>query len=359
MKMRKCPKCNNVVNAELKECEFCGHQFNSTEELVEELSDCNVEVSENKTTGKEDENIVDESSKIIEENLDSSEQTLGTEEDTVESDVDRIPMDLSNQTEKDSREPELNKKKINMNKRKLCEIVGGVVLGISLICAISFNSKSHNFENKYQDTSKKLESLNKKYDELEKENEKLSSTIDELNGKIDELENGASKQLVGIKNAFEAGDWQKTIDLAKTLHEKYNGTPEDAEGQKLAQESQKKINEKKAAEEAEKAKGYETGITYSQLSRNPEQYNGKKVKFKGKVVQVIEGDGKEIQIRLAVNSDYDTILFGQYDSSIVSSRILEDDIITIYGLSVGTISYKSTMGGTITIPGVAIEKIER
>lgn len=41
---------------------------------------------------------------------------------------------------------------------------------------------------------------------------------------------------------------------------------------------------------------------------------------------------------------YDTVLLGEYPSSIVSSRVLEDDHITIYGTSVGTISYKSTMG---------------
>ena len=87
--------------------------------------------------------------------------------------------------------------------------------------------------------------------------------------------------------------------------------------------------------------------------------NGKKVKFSGKVVQVIEGSGDDVQIRLAVNDDYDTILFGQYSSDIVSSRVLEDDYITIYGMSVGTISYESTMGGTITIPGVYIDKIEQ
>ena len=87
-------------------------------------------------------------------------------------------------------------------------------------------------------------------------------------------------------------------------------------------------------------------------------FKGKKVKFTGKVVQVIEGSGS-IQIRLAVNDNYDTILFGQYDSSIVGSRVLEDDHITIYGTSAGTISYQSTMGGTITIPGVSIEKIDQ
>lgn len=53
------------------------------------------------------------------------------------------------------------------------------------------------------------------------------------------------------------------------------------------------------------------------------------------------------------------MIYGQYDSSIVASRVLEDDHITIYGTSVGTISYESTMGGTITIPGISIEKIDQ
>ncbi|WP_285848023.1 MULTISPECIES: hypothetical protein [unclassified Mesobacillus] len=82
------------------------------------------------------------------------------------------------------------------------------------------------------------------------------------------------------------------------------------------------------------------------------------MKFHGKVIQVIEGDGL-IQIRFAVNDNYDTILFAKFDALIVSSRILEDDVITIMGLSTGLISYESTMGGKISIPGVDIEKIEQ
>lgn len=82
------------------------------------------------------------------------------------------------------------------------------------------------------------------------------------------------------------------------------------------------------------------------------------MKFSGKVIQVIEGDG-EVQIRFAVNSNYDTVLFGAYDSDIVSSRVLEDDKITIYGKSTGLLTYQSTMGGDITIPSVRIEKIDQ
>lgn len=82
-----------------------------------------------------------------------------------------------------------------------------------------------------------------------------------------------------------------------------------------------------------------------------------KIKFRGKVIQVMEGDDTT-QIRLAVGEDYDTILFGEYDSSIVNSRILEDDIITVMGLSTGLLTYESTMGGDISIPGMSIDKIQ-
>ena len=87
-------------------------------------------------------------------------------------------------------------------------------------------------------------------------------------------------------------------------------------------------------------------------------YIYEKVKFRGTVVQVMEGDGVT-QIRLAVGDNYDTILFAEFDSSVVDSRILEDDTITIRGLSTGLITYDSTMGGSISIPGVSIEQVEQ
>lgn len=136
---------------------------------------------------------------------------------------------------------------------------------------------------------------------------------------------------------------------------------EEEEAQKKAEEeaAAQLAAEEEARKQEEKEKmGYETGITYDNLARNPDDYNGEKVKFTGKVLQVMEGD-TENQIRLAVNSDYDTVLYCGYSPSIVSSRILEDDIITIYGTSVGTISYESTLGGTITIPGVFVDKIDQ
>ena len=72
----------------------------------------------------------------------------------------------------------------------------------------------------------------------------------------------------------------------------------------------------------------------------------------------MEGDGTT-QIRLAVNDDYDNVLYAEFDSTVVDSRILEDDTITIRGLSTGLMTYESTMGGSISILGISIEQIEQ
>lgn len=102
---------------------------------------------------------------------------------------------------------------------------------------------------------------------------------------------------------------------------------------------------------------YDTGITYDNLARNPENYIGEKVKFEGKVIQVIEGK-REVQLRLAVNGDYNNIIYCTYDSSIVSSRVLENDYITVMGLSSDLLTYTSTLGAPITIPSMLVQKID-
>ena len=129
----------------------------------------------------------------------------------------------------------------------------------------------------------------------------------------------------------------------------------------LAQEKakqQKLEADRKAAEEAEIKKGYNTGISFEQLARSPDDYKEKKVKFKGKVIQVMEGD-LENQLRIAVNSNYNNVILVYYRKSIVSKRILEDDIVTLYGVSKGLYTYKSTMGGYITIPLIEVDKFDQ
>ena len=109
------------------------------------------------------------------------------------------------------------------------------------------------------------------------------------------------------------------------------------------------------------AKNYKTGkckeIAYDKLARNPDQYQAEQIKLSGRVLQVMEGDTDYYELRVAVNDDYDTVMYVTYDHRILESRILEDDYITLYGASMGTITYESTMGGNITIPAMVAGKI--
>jgi hypothetical protein len=97
---------------------------------------------------------------------------------------------------------------------------------------------------------------------------------------------------------------------------------------------------------------YNTGTTYEQLARTPDDYKNKKIKFTGRVVQVIE-DSTDTQLRLAVDGDSDNMILVDFDPDILNgSRVLEDDLITVSGISLGTTTYESTMGGNITIPAM-------
>ena len=134
---------------------------------------------------------------------------------------------------------------------------------------------------------------------------------------------------------------------------------ERAEKEK-AEAEQKKKDEEAAAQRAKEeiAAQYETGITFENLARNPDTYQGKKVKFYGKIVQVIKGDDR-YQFRFAVDDNYDQMLYIEIsDDQISNNRLLEDDYITIKGSSYGEYTYKSAIGGEITVPAVIVDSFE-
>lgn len=158
----------------------------------------------------------------------------------------------------------------------------------------------------------------------------------------------------------EADRIQKEKEKAQEDEKIKKENEEKARKQKEEEEAAKKLQEELAKKEAEKKdpSTYETGLTYDDLARNPDSHIGEKVKIYGKVVQVMESDKGYTQYRLAVNEDYDTIIYLEISEDQLDSRILEDDLITIYGESYGTVSYESTLGGTITIPAVVVNMFE-
>ena len=157
---------------------------------------------------------------------------------------------------------------------------------------------------------------------------------DDLSAELDILENEVlALQLERDDIQQEYDDFQASMAPFVEL------SPEQAEAILLA------LDEEEAARQAEAAEkeklGYETGITYDQLARTPDDYVGDLVKFTGEVLQVTEGDGYA-HYRIAVNGNYDQVLFVQIDSSLTqNNRILEDDEITIFGESYGLHTYQS------------------
>ena len=112
-----------------------------------------------------------------------------------------------------------------------------------------------------------------------------------------------------------------------------------------------------AKKEAAKAE-YSADYSYNTIARDSESYKDTKVKFRGKVLQ--EGDvGSGMHyIRFAVDSNYDTVMFVTYDSDLVTGRILDDDILTIYGTVAGDYSYETVMGATVTLPWINADIID-
>ena len=208
-------------------------------------------------------------------------------------------------------------------------------------------------------TQEQYDTLTSEKESIETELESVKSELETTKADLEKITTEYNEYTESMKPFDEMTVAQAEEEKARAEKEKKKIEEEEAAKKKAEEEeAARKEEEEKAAREAEEAKGYETGITYEELARTPDDYKGKKVKFSGKVLQVLEGDDS-VQIRLAVNDDYDTVLFGEYDSTIVSSRVLEDDEITIYGISYGLISYDSTMGGKITIPAVSIDKIDQ
>ncbi len=56
---------------------------------------------------------------------------------------------------------------------------------------------------------------------------------------------------------------------------------------------------------------------------------------------------------------YEDIIYGYYDKDVPTYRVIQDDMITIYGISRGLYTYTSTADKSITLSLIEITKIEQ
>lgn len=92
-------------------------------------------------------------------------------------------------------------------------------------------------------------------------------------------------------------------------------------------------------------------VTYDTLFRNNERYIGKTIYFKGQIVQIQEISTNNYILRVATKessfgSYFEDVIFVNYEGK----RLLEDDIIEIWGKVEGLKSYTAVLGNEVTIP---------
>ena len=229
-----------------------------------------------------------------------------------------------------------------MNKKVVGLLMAGSIT-ISSLAGYGFgNMGTVELQNQVIKLEQENETLENKNNELENANVELEKNNKTLQDKVDQA-----------KPWFEMKEEeQKQLEekLAKEKAEK-----EEAE-RKAKEEAEAKA---KAEQEAKEKQGYDTGITYDQLARTPNDYKGKKCKFRGKVVQVQEGNNL-VAMRIAVNGNYDNILYViATNKTLNGERVLENDYVTVYGTSAGIYTYTSVMGASISIPSMLVAKIDR
>lgn len=249
--------------------------------------------------------------------------------------------------------------------------------------------KNEELESQYNDLKEENESLKKKNKKLkqqvkelkESQNESDTETTQEettpaADAEVTEAPTETTQPVTEYKDATTIRIVQQALNEAG-----YNcGTPDGLIGGKTteaitAYQTQKGITENglvtdellqslgvvekvQEAVKAEASKGeYNSGYTYDQLARNPDTYKGQKIKITGKVLQAETSDST-CYARIAMNSNYDTVIFVTYDAKLLGYRLLEDDQVAVYGKSYGVYSYEAVSGATITIPWIHADIIE-
>ena len=108
-------------------------------------------------------------------------------------------------------------------------------------------------------------------------------------------------------------------------------------------------------------------LNFSKVVRNPDKYKGKLYKFVGEVIQCEEtsaflSDDKILTLRINVTKDeygfWDDTVYVTYTLTAGKDRILEDDIVTVYGECDGAETYTSVLGNSVTLPAFNAEYIE-
>lgn len=202
--------------------------------------------------------------------------------------------------------------------------------------------------------------------------------------------------ILGIYDAIKAGPQNKDSDGKITILEKQNKlipiivataivvlslifapktpTPEVTKSEpvkieKKVKNEDEKVSEKESSTSSSSKKetkpSKETTVSSTEEPFDPASYPlvdfnawnhddveyASKLQVTGTVIQAMKSD-KGMNLRLAINDDYDQVVLITIEDTDYQDVIAEDDNVTVYGLNAGLTSYKTVMGNEQTIPAM-------
>jgi len=235
-------------------------------------------------------------------------------------------------------------------------------LSVLSACGVSSNDDGESMISN-EIMSENLEGMipKEKYDALVEEKSRLAEEYESVKNEL----SASKKNIEDANNKYVI--LQKEFDDYKNKMGAYESLSE-AEAQAKEFEALRIVEEKKAAKaakeaeekekrEAEIRKGYDTGITYDQINRLPDDYKDKKVKFSGYVMGTLEGDDATAVFLATSGKDKD-ILICLYQPGEGKPRVFKEDTITVCGTSAGLYKNKTDDGQNIVLPTIVGESIE-
>ena len=237
-----------------------------------------------------------------------------------------------------------NCKRLNNDKKKL-SIAGIVISSIMLLVLISASSSisdSNNSNSIFEsNTVKVIDFSNMTKDSIQKWCEDNNITCSFSEDYSDNVESGKV-----ISQSVKSGEAINEASIIRIVLSKGK--------QKTAEEIKNEFINSCAE------------YSYNDIARTPDNFKGKNSKFYGEVVQVTEGILNSVTLRVGVScTKYEyiegyscpDIIYVTYKYKDGEPKILEKDMITIYGTIEGLQSYTSVLGAKVTIPKLTAKYI--
>ena len=136
--------------------------------------------------------------------------------------------------------------------------------------------------------------------------------------------------------------------------------PDETENQPSVTEASSDVISEEDAIGEEEYKASCTSYAYREIARYPGKYSGEPAYFCGEVFQVMEDEDDVALMVNVTESDWgweDTMFISYTRKSADEARVLEDDVIEIWGDLGDLYTYETVLGDTQSVPSVAAEYI--